>query len=196
MEKKYDNLKALIRDIPDFPKEGIMFRDITTLLKDAQGLKEIIDIFSDRYRDKGIKYILGADARGFIFGAAIAYNIGAGFVPIRKKGKLPYKTLSASYELEYGSNEVEMHVDAIENGDKVVIVDDLLDTGGTAKAMLDLVKKLGGDIEEFAFMIELDDLNGRDKLQGENVFSIIKYYNFDFIYLIKGTKNYYYFNKS
>ncbi len=175
MEKKYDNLKALIRDIPDFPKEGIMFRDITTLLKDAQGLKEIIDIFSDRYRDKGIKYILGADARGFIFGAAIAYNIGAGFVPIRKKGKLPYKTLSASYELEYGSNEVEMHVDAIENGDKVVIVDDLLATGGTAKAMLDLVKKLGGDIEEFAFMIELDDLNGRDKLQGENVFSIIKY---------------------
>lgn len=175
MEKKYDNLKALIRDIPDFPKEGIMFRDITTLLKDAQGLKEIIDIFSDRYRDKGIKYILGADARGFIFGAAIAYNIGAGFVPIRKKGKLPYKTLSASYELEYGSNEVEMHVDAIENGDKVVIVDDLLATGGTAKAMLDLVKKLGGDIEEFAFMIELEDLNGRDKLQGENVFSIIKY---------------------
>lgn len=175
MEKKYDNLKALIRDIPDFPKEGIMFRDITTLLKDAQGLKEVIDIFSDRYRDKGIKYILGADARGFIFGAAIAYNIGAGFVPIRKKGKLPYKTLSASYELEYGSNEVEMHVDAIENGDKVVIVDDLLATGGTAKAMLDLVKKLGGDIEEFAFMIELEDLNGRDKLQGENVFSIIKY---------------------
>ncbi len=175
MEKKYDNLKALIRDIPDFPKEGIMFRDITTLLKDAQGLKEIIDIFSDRYRDKGIKYILGADARGFIFGAAIAYNIGAGFVPIRKKGKLPYKTLSASYELEYGSNEVEMHVDAIENGDKVVIVDDLLATGGTAKAMLDLVKKLGGDIEEFAFMIELEDLNGREKLQGENVFSIIKY---------------------
>lgn len=175
MEKKYDNLKALIRDIPDFPKEGIMFRDITTLLKDAQGLKEIIDIFSDRYRDKGIKYILGADARGFIFGAAIAYNIGAGFVPIRKKGKLPYKTLSASYELEYGSNEVEMHVDAIENGDKVVIVDDLLATGGTAKAMFDLVKKLGGDIEEFAFMIELEDLNGREKLQGENVFSIIKY---------------------
>lgn len=175
MEKKYDNLKALIRDIPDFPKEGIMFRDITTLLKDAQGLKEIIDIFSDRYKDKGIKYILGADARGFIFGAAIAYNIGAGFVPIRKKGKLPYKTLSASYELEYGSNEVEMHVDAIENGDKVVIVDDLLATGGTAKAMLDLVKKLGGDIEEFAFMIELEDLNGRDKLQGESVFSIIKY---------------------
>lgn len=175
MEKSYDYLKELVRDIPDFPIEGIMFRDITTLLKDAKGLKDIIDIFSDRYRDKGIKYILGADARGFIFGAAIAYNIGAGFVPIRKKGKLPYKTLSASYELEYGSNEVEMHIDAIDKGDKVVIVDDLLATGGTAKAMLDLVRKLGGDIHEFAFMIELEDLQGRDKLEGENVFSIIKY---------------------
>lgn len=175
MEKSYDYLKELVRDIPDFPIEGIMFRDITTLLKDAKGLKDIIDIFSERYRNKGIKYILGADARGFIFGAAIAYNIGAGFVPIRKKGKLPYKTLSASYELEYGSNEVEMHIDAIEKGDKVVIVDDLLATGGTAKAMLDLVNKLGGDIEEFAFMIELEDLNGREKLDGENVFSIIKY---------------------
>ena len=175
MEKSYDYLKELVRDIPDFPIEGIMFRDITTLLKDAKGLKDIIDIFSDRYRDKGIKYILGADARGFIFGAAIAYNIGAGFVPIRKKGKLPYKTLSASYELEYGSNEVEMHIDAIDKGDKVVIVDDLLATGGTAKAMLDLVNKLGGDIHEFAFMIELEDLNGKEKLEGEKVFSIIKY---------------------
>lgn len=175
MENTYNDLKALIRDIPDFPKEGIMFRDITTLLKDAEGLKKVIDIFSERYKNKGIKYILGADARGFIFGAAIAYNIGAGFVPIRKKGKLPYKTLSASYELEYGSNEVEMHIDAIEKGDKVVIVDDLLATGGTAKAMLDLVLKLGGDIEEFAFMIELEDLNGKNKLQGQNVFSIIKY---------------------
>ena len=175
MEKSYDYLKELIRDIPDFPIEGVLFRDITTLLKDTKGLKDVIDIFSDRYRNKGIKHILGADARGFIFGAAIAYNIGAGFVPIRKKGKLPYKTLSASYELEYGVNEVEMHVDAIDKGDKVVIVDDLLATGGTAKAMLDLVRKLGGDIEEFAFLTELEDLNGREKLDGENVFSIIKY---------------------
>ena len=171
----YDYLKELIRDIADFPKEGILFRDITTLLKNPKGLKEVIDIFSDRYKDKGIKYILGADARGFIFGSAIAYNIGAGFVPIRKVGKLPYKTLSASYELEYGKNEVEMHIDAIEKGDKVVIVDDLLATGGTAKAMLDLVKKLGGDIEEFAFLIELEELKGKDKLQGEKVFSVIKY---------------------
>lgn len=175
MEKTYDNLKGLIRDIPDFPKEGIIFRDITTLLKDSEGLKEVIDIFSERYMNKGIKYIIGADARGFIFGAAIAYIIGAGFVPIRKKGKLPFKTLSASYDLEYGSNEVEMHIDAIEKGDKVVIVDDLLATGGTAKAMLDLVLKLGGDIHEFAFLIELEDLKGKEKLGNEKVFSIIKY---------------------
>ncbi len=175
MAKNIEDLKSLIRDIPDFPQEGILFRDITALLKNPQGLKDIIDIFSDRYRDKGIKYVLGADARGFIFGAAIAYNIGAGFVPVRKKGKLPYKTISASYDLEYGSNTVEIHEDAIEKGDKVVLVDDLLATGGTAKAMADLVHQLGGEIEELAFMIELEGLNGRDKLEGENVFSVLKY---------------------
>ncbi len=175
MAKNIENLKSLIRDIPDFPQEGILFRDITTLLKDPQGLKEIIDIFSDRYREKGIKYVLGADARGFIFGAAIAYNIGAGFIPVRKKGKLPYKTISASYELEYGSNTIEIHEDALEKGDRVVLIDDLLATGGTAKAMVDLVNQLGGDIEEVAFMIELEGLNGRDKLDGENVFSVLKY---------------------
>ena len=163
MEKSYNYLKELIRDIPDFPIEGVLFRDITTLLKDPKGLKDVIDIFSERYKDKGIKYILGADARGFIFGSAIAYNIGAGFIPIRKKGKLPYKTASASYELEYGKNEVEIHIDAFEKGDKLVIVDDLLATGGTAKAMVDLVRKLEGDIEELAFMIELEDLNGKEK---------------------------------
>lgn len=175
MENNYDYLKGLIRDIPDFPKEGILFRDITTLLKDIKGLKDVIDIFSERYKDKGIKYILGADARGFIFGAAIAYNIGAGFVPIRKKGKLPYKKITESYDLEYGSNAIEIHEDAIEKGDKVVIVDDLLATGGTAKAMIDLVNKLGGNIEELAFLIELEDLDGRSKLGNEKVFSILKY---------------------
>lgn len=175
MENNYDYLKGLIRDIPDFPKEGILFRDITTLLKDVKGLKDIIDIFSERYKNKDIKYILGADARGFIFGAAIAYNIGAGFVPIRKKGKLPYKKITESYDLEYGSNAIEIHEDAIERGDKVVIVDDLLATGGTAKAMVDLVNKLGGDIEELAFMIELEDLDGRSKLGDNKVFSILKY---------------------
>jgi len=175
LENNYDYLKGLIRDIPDFPKEGILFRDITTLLKDVKGLKDIIDIFSERYKNKDIKYILGADARGFIFGAAIAYNIGAGFVPIRKKGKLPYKKITESYDLEYGSNAIEIHEDAIERGDKVVIVDDLLATGGTAKAMVDLVNKLGGDIEELAFMIELEDLDGRSKLGDNKVFSILKY---------------------
>lgn len=175
MENNYDSLKKLIRDIPDFPKEGILFRDITTLLKDPKGLKEIIDIFSERYKNKGIKYVLGADARGFIFASAIAYNIGAGFIPVRKKGKLPYKVVSADYSLEYGTNTIEIHEDAFDKGDKVVIVDDLLATGGTAKAMVDLVNKLEGEIEELAFMIELEDLNGRDKLEGENVFSVIKY---------------------
>lgn len=175
MENNYDYLKGLIRDIPDFPKEGILFRDITTLLKDVKGLKDIIDIFTERYKNKGIKYILGADARGFIFGAAIAYNIGAGFIPIRKKGKLPYKKIVESYDLEYGSNAIEIHEDAIDSGDKVVIVDDLLATGGTAEAMVKLVNKLGGDIEELAFMIELEDLEGRKKLENENVFSVLKY---------------------
>jgi adenine phosphoribosyltransferase len=175
LENNYDYLKDLIRDIPDFPKEGILFRDITTLLKDPKGLKDIIEIFSERYKNKGIKYVLGADARGFIFGAAIAYNIGAGFIPVRKKGKLPYKVIRSEYTLEYGTNTVEIHEDAIEKGDKVIIVDDLLATGGTAKAMVELVNKLEGDIEELAFMIELEELNGRDKLMGENVFSVIKY---------------------
>jgi adenine phosphoribosyltransferase len=175
MEKNFDYLKELIRTIPDFPEKGILFRDITTLLKDKKGLKDVIDIFSERYKDKNIDYVLGADARGFIFGAAIAYNIGAGFVPVRKKGKLPYKTLSADYTLEYGTNSIEIHEDAIEKDSTVVIVDDLLATGGTARAMIDLVDKIGAKIEELAFMIELSDLNGRDKLNGHNVFSILKY---------------------
>jgi adenine phosphoribosyltransferase len=175
MEKNFDYLKELIRTIPDFPEKGILFRDITTLLKDKKGLKDVIDIFSERYKNKNIDYVLGADARGFIFGAAIAYNIGAGFVPVRKKGKLPYKTLSADYTLEYGTNSIEIHEDAIEKDSTVVIVDDLLATGGTARAMIDLVDKIGAKIEELAFMIELSDLNGRDKLNGHNVFSILKY---------------------
>ncbi|MBZ4682871.1 MAG: adenine phosphoribosyltransferase [Fusobacteriaceae bacterium] len=175
MEKNFDYLKELIRTIPDFPEKGILFRDITTLLKDKKGLKDVIDIFSERYKDKNIDYVLGADARGFIFGAAIAYNIGAGFVPVRKKGKLPYKTLSADYTLEYGTNSIEIHEDAIEKDSTVIIVDDLLATGGTARAMIDLVDKIGAKIEELAFMIELSDLNGRDKLNGHNVFSILKY---------------------
>lgn len=174
-KNKYGHLKAKIRDIKDFPEEGIVFRDITTLLKDKEGLKEVIDIFSERYKDQGIDYVLGADARGFIFGAAIAHQIGAGFVPVRKKGKLPYETVGVAYDLEYGSNSVEMHIDAIEKGSKVLIVDDLLATGGTAAAMISLVEQLEGRIHELAFMIELEALNGADKLGGNKVFSIIKY---------------------
>ncbi|TDT68646.1 adenine phosphoribosyltransferase [Hypnocyclicus thermotrophus] len=175
MEKNFDYLKDLIRTIPDFPEKGILFRDITTLLKNKKGLKDVIDIFTERYKDKNIDYVLGADARGFIFGAAIAYNIGAGFIPVRKKGKLPYKTISADYTLEYGTNSIEIHEDAIEKESTVVIVDDLLATGGTARAMIDLVDKIGAKIHELAFMIELKDLNGVDKLNGHNVFSILKY---------------------
>ena len=170
-----DKLKKLIRDIPDFPKEGILFRDITTLLKDKDGLRDVIDIFKERYSGKNIDYVIGAEARGFIFGAAIAYSIGAGFIPARKPAKLPYDTIKASYDLEYGVDTLEIHIDAIEKGKNVLIVDDLLATGGTAKAIAELVEKSGGNIYEAAFMIELEALQGRDKLKEYNIFSIIKY---------------------
>ncbi len=168
-------LKDLIRNIPDFPKEGIIFRDITTLLKDKEGLKKVIDILKDRYKDKNIDYIVGAESRGFIFGAPLAYAIGAGFIPIRKKGKLPCKTIRTSYELEYGTDFLEIHEDSIEKGKKVLIIDDLLATGGTARASIDLVEKLGGKVEEVAFVIELEFLKGREKLNPFEVYSIIKY---------------------
>lgn len=170
--KKIDDL---IRVIPDFPEEGILFRDITTALKDREGLKLIIEDFTNRYKDKGIDYVLGADARGFIFGAAIAYNIGAGFVPARKAGKLPSETVRAEYSLEYGKNVIEIHKDAFEKDAKVLIVDDLLATGGTANAMVELVEELGAKVYELAFLIELEGLNGREVLKGKNVYSILKY---------------------
>ncbi len=173
--EKMNNIEKLIRDIPDFPKEGIIFKDITTLLKDKEGLKAVIDIFKEKYSGKNIDYVVGAEARGFIFGAAIAYAIGAGFIPARKPGKLPYKTINASYELEYGTDTLEMHIDAIEKGKNVLIADDLLATGGTAKAIAELVEKSGGNIVEIAFLIELEFLNGKEKLNNYNVFSIIKY---------------------
>lgn len=172
-EKK--EINDLIRTIPDFPEKGILFRDITTVLKDKRGLKLIIEDFTNRYKNKGIDYVVGADARGFIFGAAIAYNIGAGFIPARKKGKLPAETVSVDYELEYGKNSIEIHKDAIEKGAKVIIVDDLLATGGTAKAIIELVEILGGNIQELAFLIELKDLKGREKLKSYPVYSILKY---------------------
>ena len=168
-------VQELIRTILDFPEPGIMFRDITTLLKDKKGLQLIIKDFTDRYMDKGIDYVLGADARGFIFGAAIAYNIGAGFVPARKIGKLPAETVKVEYELEYGKGILEVHTGAFEKGAKVLIVDDLLATGGTAGAMVKLVEKLDAVVYELAFLIELEGLQGRDLLKGYDVYSLLKY---------------------
>lgn len=168
-------IEKLIRTVPDFPNKGVMFRDITTALKDKKGLKLIIDEFTERYKDKGIDYVVGADARGFIFGAALAYNIGAGFVPARKPGKLPSKTVREEYTLEYGTNSIEVHEDAIEKNSKVLIIDDLLATGGTAKAMINLMNKLDANIYELAFLIELEDLKGRELIGDYSVYSILKY---------------------
>ena len=173
--KEKDKIENLIRSVEDFPEKGVIFRDITTALKDKEGLEIIIKAFTDRYKDKGIDYVVGADARGFIFGAAIAYNIGAGFVPARKPGKLPAEVESVEYSLEYGKNSIEIHKDAFKKGSKILIVDDLLATGGTAKAMVQLVEKLEAKVYELAFMIELTDLKGRELLEGYDVYSQLKY---------------------
>ncbi len=169
------DLKAKIRNIRDFPKKGIVFRDITPLIGDADALKYAIDAMADYYKDKKIDAILGAEARGFIFGAALSYKLGTGFIPIRKPGKLPYETSKVSYDLEYGSNEMEMHVDAIGPGDAILIVDDLAATGGTAKAQVELVEKQGGTVVGLCFLIELEFLNPREILKGYDVMSLIKY---------------------
>ena len=170
-----DDLKKIVREIPDFPKPGILFYDITTLLADPEGFAQVIDILADRYEGRSPSKIIGIDARGFIFGGALAVRLGVGFVPIRKKGKLPWQTVSASYELEYGVDEVQMHKDGVKPGESVVIVDDLLATGGTASAAIELVKQCGGEVVECAFVIELDFLKGREKLEPTPVFSILNY---------------------
>jgi adenine phosphoribosyltransferase len=170
-----DALKSHIRHVPDFPKPGILFYDVTTLLKDAQGFKLAIDSMSEPYYGKGISLVVGIESRGFILGAAVADRIGAGFVPVRKLGKLPADTVRASYALEYGTDSLEMHRDAIESGQMVLIVDDLLVTGGTARATVDLVRQLGGDVAGVCFLIELTDLNGRAKLEGEHVRAVLQY---------------------
>jgi adenine phosphoribosyltransferase len=171
-----EELKKIIREVPDYPKPGILFYDITTLLKNPDAFKKVIDILTERYRDKGITKILGIDSRGFIFAPCVAYNLGIGFVPVRKKGKLPAETISADYDLEYGSNTIEIHKDALEPGDKVVVIDDLIATGGTANATVKLVETLGAELIEMAFMIELTFLNGRDNLpENTEVFSVLKY---------------------
>lgn len=172
--KKID-LKTCIRNIPDFPKPGILFRDITTLLKDKNAFRQAVDILAGKYKNKKIDVVAAVEARGFILGGAIAHKLGAGFVPVRKKGKLPAKTNSVTYALEYGTGTLEMHHDAIKPNDKVLIVDDLLATGGTVKAVIDLVRQLEGKIIGIAFLIELTDLKGIDKLKDYPVYSLIKF---------------------
>ena len=169
------DLATTIRSVPDFPIEGILFYDITTMLKDAAALKESIDQLTNHYRGQEIDFVAGMEARGFIFGVPIAYQLGVGYVPIRKPGKLPAETLAESYDLEYGSNTIEIHVDAIESGQKVLVIDDLLATGGTAQATCNLIEKLGGQVVGAGFVIELTFLNGREKLKEYEVFSLLQY---------------------
>ena len=167
------NLSKRIREIPDFPKKGILFRDITPLLSDGKAFREVIEIFKNQCPE-GIEKVVAVESRGFIFGSCLAYSLGVGFVPVRKAGKLPYKTLRVEYDLEYGKDVLEMHEDGISKGEKVVVVDDLLATGGTALACCQLVEKCGGKVEKILFLIELAELKGIEKLKGYDVFSILK----------------------
>jgi len=167
--------KSQIRDIPDFPKQGILFRDITTLLKDGDAFKRAVDKFTAFYQNEGVDKVVGIESRGFIFGAPLAYNLGAGFVPVRKPGKLPSDIYEATYELEYGQDTLNIHQDAISPGQKVLLVDDLLATGGTMGAAVQLVKRLGGIVVGIAFLVELTDLKGREKLAGQSVLSLVTY---------------------
>jgi len=175
MNSPVTDYKALIREVPNFPNPGILFYDITTLLKDAQALRSIVDALADRYRAKGISKIIGIESRGFIFGSALAYRLGVGFIPVRKPGKLPADIFEVKYNLEYGSNSLAIHRDAVGIGENVLIVDDLLATGGTAAATVDLVSQLGGQIVGLAFLIELTSLRGRERLNGCDVHSMITY---------------------
>ena len=175
MENKSAKLRSLIRNIPDFPKKGIVFRDITTLLKDKDGFREMIDCLAEEYRGRDVDLVASVDARGFVVGAGVAYQLGTGLVLLRKPGKLPWETFYCEYDLEYGSNKIEIHRDAIEKGQRVLVVDDLLATGGTAAATCKLVRKLGGELVGAAFVVELTYLKGREKLKDCPVFSLIQY---------------------
>lgn len=170
-----EHLKQKIRNVPDFPKPGILFYDITTLLRDPVGFREAVDAVEAPYKGRPIDLVVGVESRGFILGAALADRLGAGFVPVRKVGKLPSTTVKVTYDLEYGSDSLEMHDDAIAAGQRVLVVDDLLATGGTARATVDLVRRLGGQVAGVAFLVELTFLGGRAKLAGEDVFSAIQY---------------------
>lgn len=168
------DLKRAIRDIPDFPKKGVIFKDITTLLRDKAAFKEAVDAIVSQYKNKKIDSVVSIEARGFIFGAAVAYKLGTGLIPVRKKGKLPHKTNAITYDLEYGTDTLEIHQDAIKKGESVLIVDDLLATGGTVKAVTGLIEDMGGVVAGIAFVIELLPLKGRDKLTGYSVTSLVK----------------------
>ena len=169
------NLRDSIRSIPDFPKKGILFRDITTLLNNKDAFKQATDLLVEKYKGEKIDHIIGVEARGFIPGGVLAYKLGAGFVPVRKKGKLPAETESYTYDLEYGTDTLEIHKDAIKQGEKILIVDDLLATGGTVEAVVNLTKKLGAEIIGICFFIELVDLKGREKLKGYPIYSLIEF---------------------
>ncbi len=168
-------LKDYIRSIQDYPKEGILFRDITTLLKDKDAFKLAIDKMTEQVKDKKVDLIVGAESRGFLIGSALAYKMNCGFIPVRKKGKLPYKTISEEYALEYGTDTLYMHEDAIKKGDNVLVVDDLIATGGTALAMIKMVEKLGGNVIGSSFLIELEELNGRKEIEKYPINILIKY---------------------
>jgi adenine phosphoribosyltransferase len=174
-QKNCGYIKSKVRSIPDWPIKGVIFRDITTLLQDPKAHREISTIFYNRYADQNVDKIVGIDARGFLFGSVLAYKLDIGFIPIRKKGKLPYKTIGESYTLEYGEETVEIHEDAFNRGERVVIIDDLMATGGTIAASANLVQKLGAEIIECAFVLELPDLKGREKLGKQKVFSIVEF---------------------
>ncbi|MCS7025019.1 MAG: adenine phosphoribosyltransferase [Bryobacteraceae bacterium] len=169
------DLKKLIREVPDFPKPGILFYDVTTLLKDKDGFGTVIDRFEEHFVNHRVDVILGIEARGFIFAPAVAYAMGTGFIPVRKPKKLPAEVVSVEYELEYGTDRLEIHKDAIKPGQHVLIIDDVLATGGTAQAVAKLVERLGGTVSGFGFVIELDFLKGREKLQGYSVYSLLHY---------------------
>lgn len=172
---KVNDLKKHIRDVENFPQEGIIFKDISTLLKNKEAFKKSIDQLARKFKQSKIQYIVGVEARGFIFGAALAYKLGAGFIPVRKKGKLPYKTKSVTYKLEYGTDTLEIHADALPAKARVLVVDDLLATGGTVKAVTDLVKAQGATIVGVAFLVELKFLNGKDRLKNYPLYSVIQY---------------------
>ncbi|MCK4400815.1 adenine phosphoribosyltransferase [bacterium] len=169
------DLKNMIRDVPDFPKKGIIFKDITTLLKDKDAFREAVDKLAEECEEKKVDIVVAVEARGFIFGGVLAYKLGAGFVPLRKPGKLPYKTIKETYELEYGTDTLEIHEDAIKHGDNVLVIDDLLATGGTSLATVKLVEKLGGNVSKIVFLIDLRFLKGTEKLDGYEVSSLITY---------------------